>query len=153
MQIPFVRAVLALLAAVTLSVPCQVAHAQSGATPAGGRDGQSDARGGQSGAHGVPSNAQDGRSGTADGRSGAQVYAAVCAACHDSGALKAPRFGDRAAWKPLIAEGQRALTRTAIRGIRGMPARGGDPTLSDREVARAVVYMVNAAGGRFSDPR
>ena len=146
MQIPFVRAVLPLLAAVTLAVPCQVAHAQSGATPASARDGQS-------GAHGVPSNAQDGRSGTADGRSGAQVYAAVCAACHDSGALKAPRFGDRAAWKPLIAEGQRALTRTATRGIRGMPARGGDPTLSDREVARAVVYMVNAAGGRFSDPR
>ena len=34
MQIPFVRAVLPLLAAVTLAVPCQVAHAQSGATPA-----------------------------------------------------------------------------------------------------------------------
>jgi cytochrome c5 len=87
------------------------------------------------------------------GRSGAQVYAAVCAACHDSGVLNAPRFGDRNAWKPLLAEGQRSLTRTAIRGIRKMPARGGDTSLSDREVARAVVHMANAAGGRFIEPR
>lgn len=41
------------------------------------------------------------------------------------------------------------LERTAIRGIRKMPPRGGHPQLSDLEVKRAVAYMANAAGGRF----
>lgn len=82
-------------------------------------------------------------------RSGAEVYEAVCAECHASGKHKAPVFGDRKAWKPLIAEGQRHLVRAAIRGERKMPARGGDPGLSDAEVERAVVHMANAAGGRF----
>jgi cytochrome c5 len=86
-------------------------------------------------------------------RSGEQVYRQVCAACHDSGALKAPRLGDAAAWKPLIAEGQKSLVRTAIRGIRQMPPKGGDPGLSALEVERAVVHMANAAGARFRDPR
>ena len=83
-------------------------------------------------------------------RSGAEIYETVCAECHGSGKHKAPVFGDRRAWKPLIAEGQRDLVRTAIRGIRKMPARGGDPSLSDADVERAVVHMANAAGGRFS---
>lgn len=87
---------------------------------------------------------------TGQQRSGAEIYEAVCAECHASGKHKAPVFGDRRAWKPLIAEGQRELVRTAIRGIRKMPARGGDPSLSDADVERAVVHMANAAGGRFS---
>lgn len=41
------------------------------------------------------------------------------------------------------------LERTAIRGIRKMPPKGGHPHLSDLEVKRAVAYMANAAGGRF----
>ena len=82
-------------------------------------------------------------------RSGAEIYEAVCAECHTTGKHKAPVIGDRKAWKPLIAEGQRDLVRTAIRGVRKMPARGGDPSLSDAEVERAVVHMANAAGGRF----
>ena len=88
----------------------------------------------------------------ASGRDGRTVYEAVCAACHASGVLKAPRLGDAAAWKPLIAEGQRSLVRTAIKGIRQMPPKGGDPSLSAVEVERAVVYMANAAGARFKDP-
>jgi cytochrome c5 len=83
------------------------------------------------------------------GRTGAEVYETVCVRCHASGKDKAPVIGDAKAWKPLIAEGQRELVRTAIKGIRKMPARGGDPTLSDAEVERAVVHMANAAGGRF----
>lgn len=86
------------------------------------------------------------------GRDGRAVYEAVCAACHTTGVLKAPKLGDTAAWRPLIAEGQRSLVRTAIKGIRQMPAKGGDPSLSAIEVERAVVYMANAAGGRFKDP-
>lgn len=82
-------------------------------------------------------------------KSGKAVYEHTCAACHDSGVLKAPRLGDRKAWKPLIAEGQRMLERTSIRGIRKMPPKGGNPELSDLEVKRAVAYMANAAGGKF----
>ena len=82
-------------------------------------------------------------------KSGAEVYEHYCAACHATGQLNAPKLGDRKAWRPLIAEGQRMLERTAIRGIRKMPPKGGHPHLSDLEVKRAVAYMANAAGGRF----
>lgn len=82
-------------------------------------------------------------------KSGAEVYEHYCAACHDTGQLGAPKLGDRKAWRPLIAEGQRMLERTSIRGIRKMPPKGGHPHLSDLEVKRAVAYMANAAGGRF----
>ena len=87
------------------------------------------------------------------GQSGQAVYAAVCAACHAAGVLEAPKFGDAKAWAPLIKEGQKALTRAAIRGIRQMPPKGGNPSLSNADVERAVVYMANAAGGKFKDPR
>ena len=54
----------------------------------------------------------------AQGRTGQAVYDAVCAACHAAGVLNAPKLGDAKAWAPLIREGQKALTRTAIKGIR-----------------------------------
>jgi cytochrome c5 len=86
-------------------------------------------------------------------RSGQEVYDAVCAACHATGVLNAPKLGDAKAWKPLIAEGQRALVRAAIKGIRQMPPRGGRADLTDREVERAVVLMANSAGGKFREPK
>jgi cytochrome c5 len=86
-------------------------------------------------------------------RTGKEVYDSVCAACHAGGIYKAPKFGDVKRWKPLIAEGQRSLVRAAIKGIRKMPPRGGNPGLSDLEVERAVVHMANAAGGSFKDPQ
>lgn len=88
----------------------------------------------------------------AEPRSGAEVYALVCAACHDAGVAGAPKRGDTKAWKPLIAEGQRALSHTAIKGIRGMPAKGGRPDLSDLEVRRAVAYLANAGGAKWAEP-
>ena len=33
-----------------------------------------------------------------------------------------------------------------------MPAKGGNPSLDDFEVARGVVYMANAAGANFPEP-
>lgn len=93
-----------------------------------------------------------GASSAAEPRTGAEVYELVCRACHEAGAGGAPKFGDRKAWAPLIAEGAPSLYRSAVRGIRGMPAKGGRPDLADVEVRRAVAYMANAAGARWTEP-
>ena len=83
---------------------------------------------------------------------GDAVYTANCAACHTSGAAGAPKLGDAAGWGARIAQGYDTLVKHAIEGIRAMPARGGNPDLDDVEVARAVVYMTNQAGGTFKEP-
>jgi len=85
-------------------------------------------------------------------RTGKQIVEAVCSACHATGALNAPKIGDKAAWGKLIPEGHAHLTETAIKGIRQMPPRGGSPDLSDAEVARAVAFMANQAGANFKEP-
>jgi cytochrome c5 len=82
-------------------------------------------------------------------RTGKQVYDEVCAGCHASGALGAPRFENAGDWSRRIAQGYDTLLTHAIKGINKMPARGGDPDLSDLEVARAMVHMTNSAGARF----
>ena len=84
--------------------------------------------------------------------SGEQTYNAVCATCHRGGLLHSPKAGDAKAWKPLIAEGYDDLVGSALTGVRMMPPKGGTPELYDIEVARAVVYMVSLAGGKFPEP-
>jgi cytochrome c5 len=82
--------------------------------------------------------------GTAPGvRSGAEVVKAVCQACHGAGLVGAPKIGDKAAWQPRLALGVGKLHEHAINGIRSMPARGGNPSLSDAEVNAAVDYMLS----------
>ncbi|MGA9165667.1 MAG: c-type cytochrome, partial [Thiobacillus sp.] len=85
-------------------------------------------------------------------KSGQEVYDAVCTACHAAGALGAPKFGNKGDWGPRIAQGYETLIKHATEGIRLMPARGGASDLSDTEVARAVAYMANAAGAKFTAP-
>jgi cytochrome c5 len=94
--------------------------------------------------------AQPGPSGSA--RSGKAVVDTVCAACHATGANGAPRIGDAKAWSPLAAQGLSRLTEEAVKGIRQMPAHGGNPGLSDFEIRRAVTYMVNQSGGNWNEP-
>ena len=83
---------------------------------------------------------------------GENTYKQVCASCHGAGVLKAPKFGDKAQWAPLIAEGQVTLTAHGYVGVRGMPAKGGNPNLSVEGFADAVAYMVNKAGGNWKTP-
>lgn len=85
-------------------------------------------------------------------QSGEQVYTAVCSACHTPGALGAPKLNSKGDWGPRLGQGFETLTKHAIEGIRAMPARGGNPDLSDIEVARAVAYMANSAGASFKEP-
>ncbi|SMP64412.1 c-type cytochrome [Noviherbaspirillum suwonense] len=85
-------------------------------------------------------------------QAGAEVYKAVCAACHTTGAAGAPKVGDAAAWAPRIGQGYDTLVKHAVEGIRAMPAKGGNPDLDDIEVARAVVVMANDSGAKFKEP-
>ena len=82
-------------------------------------------------------------------KSGEEVVAAVCGMCHTAGLMNAPKIGDKAQWAPRIAQGYDTLVSNAINGIRSMPARGGNPSLTDGEVASAVVNMANASGANF----
>lgn len=84
--------------------------------------------------------------------SGAAVYAATCAACHDSGMAGSPKVGDPGAWATRLAQGYDTVLKHAIEGIRAMPAKGGNPDLDDLEVARAVVFMSNKSGASFKEP-
>jgi cytochrome c5 len=44
------------------------------------------------------------------------------------------------------------MVASVIKGKGAMPAKGGNPTLDDFEIERAVVYMANSAGGKFAEP-
>lgn len=84
-------------------------------------------------------------------RSGEEVYKAQCFACHATGVSGAPKFGDAAAWAPRIGTGFDALLNSALKGKNAMAPQGGGD-FQDVEIARAVVYMTTAAGGKFPEP-
>jgi cytochrome c5 len=81
---------------------------------------------------------------------GSKVYNGVCAGCHAVGAGGAPKAGDKGAWSARVAKGKDTLYSHAINGFQGnagvMPARGGNPKLSDDEVKAAVDHLVKLAG-------
>lgn len=85
-------------------------------------------------------------------KSGEEVVKAACAACHATGAMNAPKIGDKSAWGPRIAQGYNVLIKHATEGLKMMPARGGNPDLSDGEIAGAVAYMANQSGAKFTAP-
>ncbi len=85
-------------------------------------------------------------------RTGEEVYKAACSACHAAGAAGAPKSGDAAAWAPRIQTGYEALLASALGGKGAMPKQGGGE-FSDYEIGRAVVHMVNQAGGKFDEPK
>lgn len=76
---------------------------------------------------------------------GKAVYEKACGACHGAGVMNAPKFGDKGAWSARLGQGKDTLYEHAIKGIRGMPAKGGNAALSDAEVKAAVDHMLGAA--------
>ncbi len=89
----------------------------------------------------------------ASDRSGKQIVDSVCGSCHESGKDGAPRIGDKKAWAARASQGLTALSSHAIAGIRKMPAHGGSNAVTDREITRAITYMVNRSGGNGVEPR
>jgi len=77
----------------------------------------------------------------ADGKT---VYESTCMACHGAGVANAPKFGDKKAWAAHLMHGPEHLYENALKGVRAMPPKGGNLTLSDAEVKAAVDYMLKA---------
>lgn len=71
----------------------------------------------------------------ADGKA---VYDKSCKGCHT--AMK-PKMGDKAAWAPLIKQGEAALTALVMKGKKPMPPKGG--AASEADVKAAVEYMMS----------
>ncbi len=78
-----------------------------------------------------------------------EVYNGLCASCHRDGVDDAPIFGDHDDWQARLAErGFSGLENSALHGFNNnrMPAKGGDPRLSDNEVIGALKYMLEESG-------
>ncbi len=70
------------------------------------------------------------------------IYNNSCAACHDSGALNAPKKGDRAAWQKLIKQkGMDGLVSSVKGGMIQMPAGGLHESNDDEEYRKLIEYM------------
>ena len=74
--------------------------------------------------------------------SGDEVYQQVCASCHASGIMNAPKMGDAAAWQTRLAKGKDTLYANAINGIGAMPAKGGRADMSDDAIRAAVDHLI-----------
>ncbi|TAL87242.1 MAG: cytochrome c5 family protein [Rhodanobacter sp.] len=85
--------------------------------------------------------------GTTDGKA---IYDHLCTSCHTAGVAGAPKLGNKAMWAPRIAKGIDTLVSHAIHGYHGpdgnfMPAKGGNPALTDEQVTNAVHWIVSQA--------
>ena len=78
--------------------------------------------------------------------SGEKISQVNCILCHGAGVMGAPKIGDATQWEARIAQGKEKLINHAIQGINMMPAKGGNASLSDEEVAAAVIWMANESG-------
>ena len=77
---------------------------------------------------------------------GAVIFGQLCTGCHTSGAAGAPKL-EKAAWAARIPQGIPTLVSHAINGYKGpdgnqMPAKGGNPALTDAQVEATVKWMV-----------
>lgn len=72
----------------------------------------------------------------------ATTYQKTCATCHDSGALNAPKKGDKATWDKLKAQkGMDTLVKNTKKGMPQMPAKGLCQSCSDDEFRALIDYM------------
>jgi len=72
---------------------------------------------------------------------GESVYNGLCMACHNAGVSGAPIPGSDDMVARLNERGIDLLVDHAINGFNAMPARGGNPALTDEQIRAAVEFM------------
>lgn len=75
---------------------------------------------------------------------GKALYERQCQACHATGLLEAPKFGNKEAWAPHIAKGKETLYEHSAQGFNKMPPQAVNG-VSEAEVHAAVDYMIAEA--------
>ncbi len=75
---------------------------------------------------------------------GEKTYKASCAVCHGTDSMGAPMFGDKDAWAKVTAKGMDKVYKNAIKGINGMPPKGGT-TLDDAKFKEVVDFMIKSS--------
>jgi cytochrome c5 len=73
---------------------------------------------------------------------GSAVYNGLCGACHTAGVAGAPISGSEQMAARLQEKGIEGLVANALGGLNAMPARGGNPALTDEQVRAAVEFML-----------
>jgi cytochrome c len=73
---------------------------------------------------------------------GQKAYEETCSACHDNPVVGAPVLGDKDAWAEVLQKGIEEVYANSINGVNGMPAKGGNPDLTDKELQEIVDYMI-----------
>ncbi|MEK6243208.1 MAG: c-type cytochrome [Pseudomonadota bacterium] len=92
-----------------------------------------------------------GAAGAGAAKSGEAIVKEVCFACHQAGVANAPKLGDKAGWAPRLKLGLEGLLQSVIKGKGAMAPRAGT-SHTDQELASAVVFMANQAGGSLKEP-
>ena len=76
---------------------------------------------------------------------GEKTYGGICQSCHAAGIGGAPIVGDISIWRKRLESGTDKLYQSVINGLGIMPAKGGDPSLTDAEIRAAVDYMIDVS--------
>ncbi|MCP5325508.1 MAG: cytochrome c5 family protein [Oceanospirillaceae bacterium] len=80
-------------------------------------------------------------SSSAGPRTGEQVFNAVCAGCHGTGAMGSPKAHDAGAWGPRMSKGFDKVLANAINGLNMMPPKGTCADCSKEELGNAIKFM------------
>jgi cytochrome c5 len=80
-----------------------------------------------------------------------QIVTQVCAACHQAGVLNAPKIGAKEDWEPRMAQGLDTLVSHAVNGYNAMPAKGGNPNLTEDDIRASTLWMLAESGIEASD--
>ena len=84
-------------------------------------------------------------------RSGEQIVSTRCSQCHETG-KGAPKDRRPRCMDTADEAGLDAVTRSAVSGHGGIPARGGVVDLTDAELRSANVYMFDTSVGPSKTP-
>ncbi|MEH6517136.1 MAG: c-type cytochrome [Halioglobus sp.] len=74
---------------------------------------------------------------------GKKAYEATCASCHETGANGAPSTHNPEEWIGRSSLWESVLLEHANEGYLNMPAKGGNPNLTEYDLGVAAEYMLN----------